>query len=61
MESGFLGQELIGGFLDRSEVIEIELQEDQVAFGAWTCSFDVLDGNVGFVFGACCNVDFRVL
>ena len=61
IELGFHGEELLGGFFYKRQVIEVEMKEDQLALAFWILCFDRLYGLGGFLFWASCDVNLCVV
>ena len=57
----FLGEEIFGGFLDSSEIVEIEVEVDEGTGGGGRGCFDGGDCGGGFLFVAGGDVDFGVV
>lgn len=56
-----LGEELLRGGFDGGEVVEVEVQVRERAFGVWEGGLDGLDGLGGLGGGAGGEVDFGVV
>jgi hypothetical protein len=57
----FFGEEVACGFLDGGEIVEIEVQEFEGAFGVREGGLDRFDCFCGFAFGSSGNVDAGVV